>query len=163
MNIIDAQKIKKVIRNGTLSIGYVGLLEVKNLLKLSHKETIDILKFMKSICDEYTSEYNLNFSLRETDEECVLSFLKGLDKSIYGSINGVTDKEHYSIYSEVFNDDFKERFEIEKELHKYSNGGYKEVINLPKNYSYKKLYEILILASNNDISFIKFILGRKSI
>jgi len=93
----------------------------------------------------------------------VLAYLKALDKSIFGSIKDVTDKEHYSIYSEVFNDDFKERFEIEKELHKYSNGGYKEVINLPKNYSYKKLYEILILASNNDISFIKFILGRKSI
>ena len=56
----------------------------------------------------------------------------------------------------MFTDDFKERFEIERELHKYSNGGYKEVICLPKNYSYKKLYEILILASENDIGYIKF-------
>lgn len=156
----SGQKIKKVIRNGTLSIGYVGLLEVKNLLKLSHKEIIDILKFMKSKCDEYTVEYKLNFNLRETDEECVLSYLKGLDKSIYGSISGVTDKEKYSIYSSAFSDDFKERFEIEKELHKYSNGGYKEVICLPENYSYKKLYEILILASENDISYIKFRMGK---
>lgn len=154
------QKIKKVIRNGTLSIGYVGLLEVKNLLKLNHKEIIDILKFMKSKCDEYTCEYKLNFNLRETNEECVLSYLKGLDKSIYGSIEGVTDKDAYSIYSSGFNDDFKERFEIEKELHKYSNGGYKEIICLPKNYSYKKLYEILILASENDISYIKFRMGK---
>jgi len=159
----SGQKIKKVIKNGTLSIGYVGLSEVKTLLKLSHNDIIDIIKFIKSRCDEYTSEHKLNFNLRETDEIDVLAYLKALDKSIFGSIKDVTDKEHYSIYSEVFNDDFKERFEIEKELHKYSNGGYKEVINLPKNYSYKKLYEILILASNNDISFIKFILGRKSI
>lgn len=156
----NGQKIKKVIRNGTLSIGYVGLLEVKNLLNLSHKEVIDIIKFMKEKTDEYTHEYKLNFNLRETNELCVLTYLKGLDKSIYGSIEGVTDKEHYSIYSCVFDDNFKERFKIEKELQKYSNGGYKEVINLPKNYSYKNLYEILILAKDNDIGYIKFNLGR---
>lgn len=154
------QKIKKVIRNGCLSIGYVGLLEVKNLLKLNDKEVIDIIKFMKEKIDEYTYEYKLNFNLRETSELCVLTYLKGLDKSIYGNIEGVTDKEHYSIYSSAFDDNFKERFKIEKELHKYSNGGYKEAIYLPKNYSYKKLYEILILASENDIGYIKFILGR---
>lgn len=155
----SGQKIKKVIKNGCLSIGYVGLSEVKTLLNLTHNEIIDIVKFMKNKCDEYTSEHKLNFNLRETDEECVLTYLKGLDKSIYGNIKGVTDKEYYSIYSNVFNEDFKGRFEIEKELHKYSNGGYKEIINLPKNYSYKKLYEILILASTNDIGYIKFNLG----
>ena len=156
----NGQKIKKVIRNGCLSIGYVGLSEIKRLLNLSHDEIIEIIKFIKLKCDEYTSEYKINFNLRETDEDVVLTYLKGLDKSIYGCIEGVTDKEHYSIYSEVFDCDFKERFKIEKELHKYSNGGYKELINLPKNYSYKKLYEILILASENDIGFIKINLGR---
>lgn len=155
------QKIKKVIRNGTLSIGYTGLLEVKHLFKLDDKEIIKIVKFMKNICDEYSIEHKLNFSLRETNEKCALTYLKGLDKSIFGSIPNVTDKDAYEIYSNIFKDTpYEERFKIEKELHKYSNGGYKETIYLPKNYSYKKLYEILIQAKENDIGYVKFILGK---
>ena len=79
-----------------------------------------------------------------------------IDKSIYGSIKDVTDKERYSVFSENFNNEsLTTRFKIEKYLHEYSNGGYKEIISIPKNYSYKSLYEILLLAKENDIGYVK--------
>ena len=111
---------------------------------------------MKEICDKYSSEYKVNFSLRETDEKEILMYFKALDKSIYGSIKDVTDKERYSVFSENFNNEsLTTRFKIEKYLHEYSNGGYKEIISIPKNYSYKSLYEILLLAKENDIGYVK--------
>lgn len=158
----NGQKIKKVIKNGTLSIGYIGLAECITLLNGNLNLAENIVKFMKNKCDEYSNEYKLNFALKESCEKCALRYLKALDKSIYGSIIGVTDKDSYGIFSDcLVNETFENRFKIEKELHKYSNGGYKEVIYLPKNYSYKKLYEILLFAKEYDIGYIKIKMGKR--
>lgn len=154
------KKIRKVIKNGTLSIGYVGLYECLLLFDKKIDYAVEIIKFIKEKCDEFTNEYKLNFSLRETDEDEALKYLKALDKSIYGIIPKVTDKE-YSIFSNNLTSlSFDERFKIERYIHKYSNGGYKEVVYLPKNYSYKKLYDVLELAMKYDIGYIKIKLGK---
>ncbi len=154
------KKIRKVIKNGTLSIGYVGLYECLLLFDKDVDYAVEIIKFIKEKCDEFTNEYKLNFSLRETDEDEALKYLKALDKSIYGIIPKVTDKE-YSIFSNNLTSlSFEDRFKIEKYIHKYSNGGYKEVIYLPKNYSYKKLYDVLELAMKYDIGYIKIKMGK---
>lgn len=150
----NGQKIKKIIRNGTLSIGYVGLKEVVKLFNLKNKDTINIVKHMFDKCNEYSMEYKLNFSLRETNEKNILTYLKALDKSIYGSIEGVTDKDFYSVYSDnisLDDDLFKD-----KKIEEYSNGGYNRVINIKDDFSYKRIYELLLLAKNEDISFIRF-------
>lgn len=156
--IDDGQKIKKIIKNGTLSIGYAGLTECTGLLDKNNTNlAIDIVKFMRSKCDEYGNENKLNFSLRETNEKCALKYLKGVDKAIYGVINSVTDKDYYQTFSDYFNNsDSPERFKITSLLQKYSNGGYSEVIKIDKNYSAEKIYEIIINAYNYDVAFLNF-------
>lgn len=149
----SGQKIRKVIKNGTLSIGYVGLNEVEKILKLKKKDTISIIKHMFDKSTEYSMEHRLNFSLRETCENEVLTYLKAIDKSIYGTIEGVTDKECYSIYSDYLLDDdlFKDN-----KIEEYSNGGYNRIINIKDNFSYKRIYELLLLAKKEDVGFISF-------
>lgn len=145
----DNQKIKKVIRNGTLNIKYASLDECVKLLNKDNSYKVDIVKYIKNKCDEFTNENKLNFSLSPTYENKILDYFNALDKAIYGS--RVSNNYYYK------NTDLK----IEALLHKYSNGGYMTIIDIPKNYSYKKLNDILLDTLKKDIGFIKVRIGYK--
>lgn len=161
------QKIRKIIKNGTLNIGYVGLKECIYILTNKNDENItiedmkigiDILKFMKERCDKFSSENKLNFVLFETYDKEVLEYLEAIDKSIYGGI-----KYEYTPFYKIFNKfkiDLSERLKLESKLQKYSNGGYYEIINIPKNYSNKKMLEIISLVKEYDIGFFKIKVGK---
>ena len=115
---------------------------------------------MRNKCDEYSNENKLNFSLRETNEKCALKYLKSVDKSIYGVINSVTDKEHYQTFCEYFDTaSISERFKLTSALQKYSNGGFDEVIKIEKDYSPNDVYNIIVDAYNSDIGFIRFMVN----
>ncbi len=175
--IFDSEKlenggrIRKVIKNGTLNLCYAGLKEASYVLLKKNKLTnddlkisLDIVKHMSDICNEYKNEYKLNFCLRETYEEEILKYFNCLDKSIYGKKENVTDSNEYSSFYKIFNDidiGIEDRFKIESKIMKYSDGGYYEIINIPKNYSYKKIIEIINIAKSNDIGYLKIIVGNK--
>ena len=61
-------RLRKVLKHGTLSIGFIGLAEcLKALIGEHHGESekaqklgLEIVKHMREKCDEYTKEYNLN-------------------------------------------------------------------------------------------------------
>ena len=62
-------RIRKLLKHGSLSIGFIGLAEtLKALIGEHHGESeeaeklgLKIIKFMRERCDQYTEEYNLNF------------------------------------------------------------------------------------------------------
>ena len=107
---IDSEKLKpndrlrKVLKHGTLTIGFIGLAEcLKALIGKHHGESeeaqklgLKIIGFMREKTDKYAEEYNLNFSLIATPAEGLSGRFTNIDKAIYGKIKGVTDRDYYT-------------------------------------------------------------------
>ena len=107
---LDSEKLKptdrlrKVLKHGTLSIGFIGLAEcLKSLIGEHHGESekaqklgLEIIGFIRKKCDEFSEKYNLNFTCLATPAEGLSGRFTGIDKAIYGKIKGVTDKNYYT-------------------------------------------------------------------
>ena len=96
--------IEDVIKNGTMSVGFIGLAECLVALIGKHhgesKEAYDlgykIIKHMRELTDKHTVDTGLNFSLFSTPAEGLSGRFVKIDKRLYGSIPGVTDREYYT-------------------------------------------------------------------
>lgn len=150
----EDDKIRKVLKHGSLSIGFIGLAECLKALTGSRQEEnrqaqhlgIEIIQFMKKKCDEYSEKYGLNFSLIGTQEEKACRKLINIDRAIYGKINGVTTGEKYtnSFYvAEESKKKIKEKIQLEAPYHAYTNGGHVCVISLEKEITIEKLEEMM--------------------
>ena len=96
--------IEDVIKNGTMSVGFIGLAECLVALIGKHhgesKEAYDlgykIIKHIRDLTDKHTVDTGLNFSLFSTPAEGLSGRFVKIDKRLYGSIPGVTDREYYT-------------------------------------------------------------------
>ena len=103
-NLKNKDNIKKVLKHGTLTEGFIGLAECLKALtgkhhgesKASQELGLKIIKFMRDRTDEYAKEYKLNFSLIATPAEGLSGRFTNIDKAIYGIIPGVTDRAYYT-------------------------------------------------------------------
>jgi len=134
-------RLRKILKHGSLGIGFIGLAEtLKALIGKHHGETEEaqklgqeIVKFMRSRCDEYANEYNLNFALIATPAEGLSGRFVNIDKAIYGKIKGVTDKDYYTNSFHVpvhYNISIKNKLKLEGPYHSYTNGGHISYIEL---------------------------------
>jgi len=140
-NLSNTSKIRTVLKHGTLSIGFIGLAEtLKSLIGEHHGESdkaqklgLEIIKHMREKCDEYTKEYNLNFTCLATPAEGLSGRFIGIDRSIYGKIKGVTDREYYTNSFHVpvyYKTTAKHKMEVEGPYHKYTNAGHISYVEL---------------------------------
>ena len=144
---IDSDKLKptdrlrKVLKHGTLSIGFIGLAETLKALTGKHhgedpeaqKLGIKIVKFIREKCDEYSKEYNLNFTCLATPAEGLSGRFVNIDRAIYGKINGVTDREYYTNSFHVpvyYNISIANKIKIEGPYHALTNAGHISYIEL---------------------------------
>lgn len=136
-----SSRLKPVLKHGTLAIGFIGLAETLKALIGSHhgenKEAkqlgLEIVQFMRNKTDEYAKEYNLNFSLIATPAEGLSGRFVGIDKSIYGSVEGITNRDYYtnSFHVPVYHDiSIVDKIEIEGPYHNLTNGGHISYIEL---------------------------------
>ena len=134
-------KVKKVLKHGTLSIGFIGLAEcLKALVGKHHGEDEkarklgeEIVSHMRKRCDEYAQKYNLNFTLLATPAEGLSGRFVNIDRDIYGKIPGVTDKAYYTNSFHVpvyYNISIADKLAIEGKFHKYTNAGHISYIEL---------------------------------
>lgn len=147
----SGQKIRKVIKNGNLNIGLVGLKECVMELVDSDKQyklVLEILKYVNNKCVEFSNETKLNFYICEPISEALNEFM-ALDKAIYGIKN---DNNHYDLISNL--DVIKDDFEKIGKIQKLFTGGNVIEIQL-KNINQKKLLEIIENCQNN-VCFIRF-------
>ena len=126
--------IEDVIKNGTMSVGFIGLAECLVALIGKHhgesKEAYDlgykIIKHMRDLTDKHTVDTGLNFSLFSTPAEGLSGRFVKIDKRLYGSIPGVTDREYYTnsfhvpVYYEISAAD---KIKIEGPFHALCNAG----------------------------------------
>ena len=141
--------IKDLIWGGysTVSIGYIGLSEVSQLLygkdfsesEEVYQKTFNILKYIADKVLEYKEKYNLGFALYGTPSESLCDRFARIDKQEFGDIKGITDKGYYDnsfhVSSRINISPF-EKLRLEALVHKYSAGGhisYIETDSLTKN------------------------------
>ncbi len=97
-------KVGKLIKNGTLSIGFIGLAETLTALLGEHhgqsdeaqKLGLKIIGFMRDKCDEFAKEDNFNFTLLSTPAEGLSGRFTRIDQAVFGKIKGITDKSYYT-------------------------------------------------------------------
>lgn len=171
-NILDddklenGQKIRKILKKGALNIELVGLFEcVINLeedLEKQKELLLKILKFANEKVSKFIDESRLNFIISETSKSRPLKKLMDLDKAIYGIKKGVSDKPNYSRIDRLFNykDDINNDFKYIGKYQKMLSGGCLIEIELPKNISCNKISDMINLAIDSDIGFLKMMVKR---
>ena len=134
-------KIRTVLKHGTLSIGFIGLAEtLKALIGEHHGESdkaqklgLEIVKHMRAKCDEFTKEYNLNFTCLATPAEGLSGRFVAIDRSIYGKLKGITDRDYYTNSFHVpvyYKTSVKHKMEIEGKYHTLTNAGHISYVEL---------------------------------
>ena len=134
-------KVKKVLKHGTLSIGFIGLAEcLKALIGKHHGEDeeaqklgLKIVKHMREKCDEFSQQYHLNFTCLATPAEGLSGRFVNIDRAVYGKIKGVTDREYYTNSFHVpvyYNISIARKLELEGKYHPLTNAGHISYIEL---------------------------------
>ena len=134
-------RIKRVLKQGTLSIGFIGLAEcLKALIGEHHGESkkawnqgYEIIKYMRDKCDEYSKECKLNFTLLATPAEGLSGRFTAIDKSIYGKIKGVTDREYYTNSFHIpvhYKTTIDKKIKAEAPFHALTNAGHITYVEL---------------------------------
>ena len=144
---LDSEKLKptdrlrKVLKHGTLSIGFIGLAECLKALIGKHQGESDeaqelglkIVSFMRNKCDEYAKKYNLNFTCLATPAEGLSGRFVNIDKAVYGKIKGVTDRDYYTNSFHVpvyYNISIINKIKKEAPYHALTNAGHISYIEL---------------------------------
>lgn len=134
-------EIREVIKHGSLSAGFIGLAEcLKALTGSHHGEAVEsqelgirIIKRMRARMDEAAERMQLNFSLLATPAEGTAGRFVRMDKKIYGSIPGITDKDYYtnSFHVPVYhNITAFEKIRLEAPYHAFTNAGHITYVEL---------------------------------
>ncbi|MBQ3420700.1 MAG: anaerobic ribonucleoside triphosphate reductase [Romboutsia sp.] len=103
-NLTMNDTLEEVIKQGTLTVGFIGLAEcLVGLIGQHHGESeeaqklgLEIIQHMRKRMDDAADEHKLNFSLIATPAEGLSGRFVNIDKKIYGEIKGITDKEYYT-------------------------------------------------------------------
>ena len=146
-NWMDSEKLKpndklrKVLKHGTLSIGFIGLAETLVALIGEHhgesakaqKLGLEIIGHMREKIDGFAQENKLNFSLLATPAEGLSGRFTRIDKAIYGKIKGVTDRPYYTNSFHVpvyYNTTISHKIKTEAPYHALTNAGHISYIEL---------------------------------
>ena len=127
--------LEKVLKHGSLTIGFIGLSECLTALTGKHhaesadsqKLGIEIISHIRKRCDEYAAKHKLNFSVIATPAEGLSGRFVALDKERFGIIPGVTDKDYYTNSNHVnvhYEISIKDKLAIEAPYHELTNGGH---------------------------------------
>ncbi|WP_416389978.1 anaerobic ribonucleoside-triphosphate reductase [Romboutsia hominis] len=155
-------KLKDVIKQGTLTVGFIGLAEcLIGLIGKHHGESeeaqelgLKIIGHMRNRMDEASKEYGLNFSLIATPAEGLSGRFTKMDRKIYGDIKGITDKEYYTnsfhipVYYKISAFD---KIRLEAPYHNLTNAGHITYIELDGNPSDNlEAFETIIRAMKEE-------------
>ena len=143
-NLKPTDRMRKILKHGTLTIGFIGLAEtLKALIGEHHGESqkaqklgLEIIGFMRNKCNEFAKEANLNYTLIATPAEGLSGRFVNIDRAIYGKIKGVTDRSYYTNSFHVpvyYNTSIKHKLEIEAPYHNLTNGGHISYIEFDGN------------------------------
>jgi ribonucleoside-triphosphate reductase len=139
-------ELRDIIKEGTLTMGFIGLAECLIALTGKHHGEDEssralgekIIRHIRNKMDEMSEAHKLNFSLIATPAEGLSGRFTRIDRKLFGEIEGVTDKDYYtnSFHVPVY---YKlsayEKIQIEAPYHELTNAGHISYIELDGNPS----------------------------
>lgn len=151
------EDLERVLRHGTLSVGFIGLAETLVALTGKHHGESDasqalglaIIKHMRELCDERARLEQLNYTLLATPAEGLSGRFVEMDRERYGSMPGITDRKYYSNSFHVpvyFPIGAKRKIDLEAPYHELTNAGHITYIELDGDPSMNlSVFEDLVL------------------
>ena len=133
--------VEEVLKEGTLSIGFIGLAEtLVALIGKHHGESeearklgLEIIGHIREFCDKKSKETGLNFTTLATPAEGLSGRFVKIDKKKYGEIPGITDRDYYTnsfhvpVYYPI---SAFEKLDIEAPYHALTNAGHISYVEL---------------------------------
>ena len=161
--------LEEVFKNGTLSIGFIGLSEAIEIITGNkyysnidnYVMTLGFVKHMRDYCDFLKNEYKLNFSLLATSGELISGRFIEIDRKSYKTEVDIFSKGYYtnSFHIDV---DSKlpgyKKIQLEGLFHELCNGGcitYIELGEAPLGNE-ESLEEYLNIAVNSGVHYLGF-------
>lgn len=103
------ETIEKVIKHGTLAIGFIGLAEALIALTGKHHGEdpiaqgygLQIVGYLNNLCKSYCEEYDHNYACFATPAEGLSGRFTVKDRDTFGNIKDITDKDFYTNSSHV--------------------------------------------------------------
>jgi ribonucleoside-triphosphate reductase len=127
--------IQKVINQGTLGIGFIGLAEALVALTGKHhgesddsqRLGLEIVTYMRDKANEYSEQYQHNYSILATPAEGLAGRFTRRDRKDFGSVEGITDREYYTNSNHVpvyYKCSALQKAKVEAPYHELTRGGH---------------------------------------
>jgi ribonucleoside-triphosphate reductase len=135
------EEIERVLRHGTLSVGFIGLAETLVALTGKHhgespesqRLGLRIVQHMRDRCDERSQNEQLNYTLLATPAEGLSGRFVQMDRELYGSMENITNHAYYTnsfhipVYYKVT---ARQKIDLEAPYHALTNAGHITYIEL---------------------------------
>ncbi len=165
-NLSPNDTIARVINQGTLGIGFIGLAEALIALTGKHhgesKESqelgLRIVTYMRDRVNEFSEIYQHNFSVLATPAEGLSGRFTRVDRKKFGEIAGVTDKIYYTNSNHVpvyYKCSPKHKAEIEAPYHDLTRGGHIFYIEIDGDATHnpQAIMDIVDLMDKHNIGY----------
>ena len=133
--------IREVLKHGTLTMGFIGLAEALKALTGSHHGEseeaqnlgLEIIGFMRKKMDAASQKYKMNYTLIATPAEGTSGRFVAMDKKVFGSVEGVTDRDYYTnsfhvpVYCPI---NAFDKIRLEAPYHELTNAGHITYVEL---------------------------------
>ena len=134
-NLKPEDTIERVINQGTLGIGFIGLAEcLIALVGKHHGESeeaqelgLKIVRYMRDRVVEFSERYQHNFSVLATPAEGLSGRFTRGDRKQFGEIAGITDKIYYTNSNHIpvyYKCSPRHKAEVEAPYHELTGGGH---------------------------------------
>lgn len=165
-NLGPDDTIEPILKNGSWSIGFIGLAETLTALVGAHhgenQESRElgyrIIQYIRDFTDNSTQETRLNWSCYATPAEGLSGKFILQDQARFGTIPGVTDKDYYSNSYHVpvgYPIAIKDKIQTEAPFHKMCNAGHISYIEIDGYPTGEVIESILDYAyKNSNISYM---------
>ena len=129
------ETIEKVINQGTLGIGFIGLAETLiALIGKHHGESeeaqnlgLRIVTYMRDRANDFSNRYGHNYSILATPAEGLSGKFTKIDKKEFGEIPGITDKNYYTNSNHIpvyYHCSPRHKAKVEAPYHDLTRGGH---------------------------------------
>ncbi|PGZ08020.1 anaerobic ribonucleoside-triphosphate reductase [Bacillus cereus] len=158
--------VAPILKQGTLSIGFIGLAECLVALTGKHhgedeeswKLGYEIISFMRERMDKATEEHQLNFSVIATPAEGLSGKFVKKDREEFGVIRGITNHNYYTNSFHVpvyYNIQAINKIRLEGPFHALCNGGHITYIELDgaAMHNKKALKQIVQAMAENGVGY----------